>query len=161
MPDPSVPQCDCGWLDHAAEDPSVPVVFDPKLNEYQIVTSGNSEGRMPIYHCPFCGGSAPKSKREQLFAHLTTEEIQRLSELTQSVATVSDAIAKFGSPDEDIPNGYGETRPSKNGEPGRSEFFRVLRYNRLSDTAIVDVVVRAEERVTFSYGPKYIGGHDG
>src|SRR5947209_1768445 len=107
MPDPTVPQCDCGWLEQAADDPSFPVAFDTRLNEYQFVRSGETEGRGPIYHCPFCGGSAPKSKRESLFAHLSTEELLRLSELTKDLSTVSDAIAKFGPPDEYIPNGYG------------------------------------------------------
>jgi hypothetical protein len=161
MPDPTAPPCDCGWLDRAADDPSIPVAFDAEVNEYQLVTSGHSKGRMPIYHCPFCGGSAPKSKRESLFAHVTADEFCRLGELTKDVSTVSEALTKFGPPDEDIPNGYGEIAPSRNGQPGRSEFFRVMRYNGLSQTTVVDVVVRPENRVSFSYGPKYVGGHDG
>src|SRR4051812_36986078 len=103
------PQCRCGWLNTAADDPSIPLAFDAKLNEYQLVTSGQFEGRMPIYFCPFCGMSAPKSKRASLFAHVTHDELYRLGELTRDVSTVGDALAKFGPPDHDIPNGHGVT----------------------------------------------------
>jgi hypothetical protein len=154
MPDPTVPRCDCGWLEDAAGDPSIPVVFDELTGEFQIVRSGEMQGRSPIYHCPFCGGSAPESKRGELFERITPEEMYRLHQLTEGVRNVSEAIAKFGEPEEDLPNGHAETPRPRDGEPPRTQWFRTLRYSNLSSTAIVDVVVHVNDRVQFGFMPK-------
>ena len=159
MPDPTVPQCDCGVLEDAANDPSMPITFNAQLNEYYIERKGELGGELLIYHCPFCGGSAPKSKRGSLFFTVTAEEMHRLRDIAVDVKTVSDALLKFGEPDQDIPSGYGETSPKQNGGPTRTQFFRVLRYQNLSETAVVDFVVQGEEVVSFTYSPK--GKHDG
>ena len=154
MPDPSAPLCDCGVLEEAANDPSFPIMFDEQLNEYYIVRSGELSGHLLIYHCPFCGGRAPKSKREEMFHSVTAEEMHRIRDLVLGFDTVAAVIAKFGPPDEDIPSGYGETSARSAGEPRRTEFFRVLRYHGLSDTATIDFVVQPGEKVNLSYSPK-------
>ena len=160
-PDPTVPQCDCGWLENAANDPHVPVVYDRQVNEYHITRAGELGGTLMIYHCPFCGGSAPKSKRDQLFATITHEEIHRLQELVQDIKTVGQTLTRFGPPDEDLATGQGITSPEKDGEPSRTQFFRTLRYSKLSDTAEIEAVVYPEEQVQFAFVPKYIGKHEG
>ena len=78
MPDPNAPECDCRWLENAAEDPHVPITFDSKLKEYHLIRGGELGGTMLFYHCPFCGGRAPKSRRDALFLHVTHEEMLRL-----------------------------------------------------------------------------------
>ena len=153
-------QCECNWLSNAASDPSVPIEFDPRLNEYHLVTKGAGEGRMLLYFCPFCGGSAPKSARASLFAYVPSDELHRLVALTKGVTTLSETLDKFGAPDNDHPNGYGETIPSTESDPGRAQFFRLLTYERLSDVAAVHVVVRPDDRVSFSYVPKEVARHD-
>ena len=154
MPDPSAPRCDCGWLENAAAEPSFPVVFDDATGEYQIVLSSEFGGRAPIYHCPFCGGSAPESKRDELFEHISSDEMHRLNQLTDGVRNVADAIAKLGQPEEDLANGHSETPRAKEGEAPRTQWFRTLRYSNLSKTAIVDAVVRVDDRVHFVFMPK-------
>ena len=160
MPDPTVPRCDCGWLENAAADPNIPVVFDELTAEFQIVRSGQLGGHAPIYHCPFCGGSAPESKRADLFEHITAEEMYRLHQLTEGIRNVTDVLGKFGPPQEDLPNGHAETPRPREGEPPRTEWFRTLRYSNLSSTAIVDVIVRVNDRVSFGFMPK-AKGHEG
>jgi len=155
MPDPNAPPCDCGWLEDAANDPCVPIVFDHDLNEYHIVRSGELGGRAIIYHCPFCGGRAPKSARGSKFHTVTTEETMRLQQLTRDAKTVRDVIKALGPPDMDLDAGQGITTAMQRDEPPRTEYFRVLRYNGLSDTAIVDAIVYPDDRVHFSYMAKH------
>jgi hypothetical protein len=147
-------ECQCGWLDGAMRDPHVPVGFDSKVNEYYIESrSEKSEltGHMPIYYCPFCGGAPPPSLRASLFEHITAEEHMRLNELTKNLRTVPEVLATFGSPDEDIPDGFAETTPEKEGQPARTIVLRVLRYQNLSSTALVDAIVHNDDRVSFSF----------
>jgi hypothetical protein len=161
MPDQTVPPCDCKWLENAANDPHVPVVFDRDLNEYHITRGGELGGSMLIYHCPFCGGSAPKSARDELFATITHEEMHRLQELTRNIHTVPEMLAKLGTPDEDLQSGQGHTISAGDGEAPRTEFFRTLRYTQLSDSAVVDAVVYPPERVHFVFVAKHIGKDEG
>ncbi len=37
-------QCTCGALQRAAEEPSIPIVFDARLNEYHIMNIGRDKG---------------------------------------------------------------------------------------------------------------------
>ena len=61
--------CGCGWLERAAADPSVPIGFNPKVNEYYIeIKKGDIEVRMIIRFCPNCGGDAPVSTRRKSFS---------------------------------------------------------------------------------------------
>jgi hypothetical protein len=54
---------------------------------------------MMIYHCPFCGGKAPKSRRDELFHRLPHAEQRRLGELTHNLRTVQEVTAALGEPD--------------------------------------------------------------
>ena len=103
MPDPNAPECDCGWLESAADDPCVSVVFNRELNEYHLIRSGEFGGEMMIYHCPFCGGRAPQSRRNKLFAEISIEEMDRLRILTKDLKTLPDVLSTLGTPDQDIP----------------------------------------------------------
>lgn len=53
--------CTCGWLERAAAEPSSPIGFDEKANEYHLV-----HGRFYtiLRFCPFCGCKTPESRRE-------------------------------------------------------------------------------------------------
>ena len=74
--------CTCGFLERQADDPASPIVFDARLNEYHFEYPSPCAGgdcptakaEMMIYHCPFCGGAAPVSKRASLFTAFTPEE---------------------------------------------------------------------------------------
>lgn len=148
--------CDCGWLERAANDPSVPIGFDPQVNEYflRAGTPGGVEAHYVIRFCPSCGGDAPVSHRAGLFEVITPKESVRLKELTTGLRTRADVIKAWGPPDEEIPDGYGETEPERGDKPTRTVRFDVMRYNKLSTTAVVDVILHAGDRVMFSYTTK-------
>ena len=63
--------CACGYLQREADDVASPIVFDATMNEYHFEypspcangACDAAKARMVIYHCPFCGGLAPPSKR--------------------------------------------------------------------------------------------------
>jgi len=148
--------CDCGWLERAANDPSVPIGFDPQVNEYflRAGTPGGVEAHQVIRFCPWCGGDAPVSHRGALFEVITPEESVRLQGLWKGLRTREDVIKAWGLPDEELPKAYGETERGEHDKPTRTVHFDVMRYNKLSPTAVVDVILRAGEEVMFSYSTK-------
>jgi hypothetical protein len=148
--------CRCGSLERAASEPSCPVSFSESVNEYRIDDSRG--GHLAIYHCFFCGGAAPKSKRAQLFATIPREEVERLAGLANGCATLDDVIRKFGKPDDDMDEGVGSITPEKDGKPPTVMYYRTLRYSNLSETAEVDFVDYGPSRgVRTSFHGKYIG----
>src|SRR5262245_23525564 len=76
-------QCRCGYLQFAAEESGNPIVFDEVAGEYQFTyQEPGAEGPslLVLYHCPFCGGAAPQSKRANLFHVIPKGEVRRLTE---------------------------------------------------------------------------------
>lgn len=157
--------CKCGYLERAADDPNSPFVFDPELNEYNFeypspCGDGGCEGAkasLVIYHCPFCGGAAPASKRELLFAVIPAEEQRRLYSLLEGIKTLEEAIGILGPPDDDSPHGVTETYPEQKGKPPTVQSFRTLTYRQLSETAEVCITDSPTDRVHVMLWGKYIG----
>ena len=88
--------CECGYLQYYAANPYSPIAFDKKTQEFQFVymeegCAGKSV--LVIYHCPFCGGAAPESRRDQLFEAIPQAEEERLAEILGPVRTMDDAIS--------------------------------------------------------------------
>ncbi len=163
-------RCTCGFLEEQANDPASPIVFDPRLNEYHFeypspCASGNcqaAKAQMMIYHCPFCGGAAPPSKRATLFTTFTPKEQRRLYRLFDGMRTLQEVVAALGPPDEDKERGLTVRRPEKDGHAPTLRSFRTLRYTRLSETADVEVYVDpAEDKVQVMLMGKYIGSKKG
>jgi hypothetical protein len=156
-PNPDAPECRCGTLENFAQEPAVPIVFDPELNEYQIrgTDGAGRETRVMIYHCPFCGGRTPRSRRDELFMHITAAEHERLKGILQNLETLSDVLAALGPPDSDQRLGYSETATSKKGRSS-TKLYRLLTYTGLSKVADVLVTVHPTERVGFGFRGKPI-----
>lgn len=165
---PSVTEkpCTCGFLEQQADDPDSPIVFDALLNEYHFeypnpCTGGDcdaAKAQMMIYHCPFCGGAAPPSKRATLFTTFTRGEQRRLYRLFDGMRTLQEVVAALGPPDEDKERGLTIQQPEKEGQAPTLRCFRTLRYIRLSDTADVEVYAdQAEDKVQVTLMGKYIG----
>jgi len=144
--------CKCEWLERAADDPKCPVKFDAKLNEYHIVRG--PKDFLMIYYCPFCGGSAPKSKRAQLFHALTDVERQRLVDLTKDLRTVQDVSHAFGEPEIRQPVGIVITKPERDGKSETTQSYPVMIYEKISETADVRVTVYPTDRVGISFQGK-------
>jgi hypothetical protein len=154
--------CDCDWLSRAVDEPAVPIEFDVRMNEYHVIMtySDGSHGHMIVRHCPWCGGTAPKSQRGSFFAHLHDEERQRLNSLMKGIKTVDDVLLKFGEPDEDHAQGVGTLTPGNDTTPDHYEPQRLLRYTGLSEIASVDIIVYPTGNIGFSYNGKYLAGNE-
>lgn len=151
-----------GWLEDAAADPSVPIAFDAEVNEYYIeVKKGDIEARMIIKFCPNCGGDAPVSTRGDLFSVVSMEDRTRVHELARKLRTKADVLAAWGQPDEEFPNGYGTSEPDKEGRLGPTVLFDLLRYNNVLPTAIVEVIVRPDDRINLTYSARSKRTHEG
>jgi hypothetical protein len=150
-------------LDAQANHPDSPIRFDPELNEYHFIhdTSTSGEAKMMIYHCPFCGGRAPKSRRSELFHRLTHAEQRRLCELTKSMRTIQDVTAAFGEPDIKQPVGMVITKPERDGKPETTQSYPVMIYTKLSDIADVHVTIYPTDRVGISFQGKGVKKHAG
>jgi hypothetical protein len=141
--------CECNWLENAAEDPTCPIEFHAKLNEYHLVRGPKSI--LVIYYCPFCGGSAPKSRRDRLFHKLTDAERHRLVSLTKDMRTVQDVSRAFGRPDIRQPVGLVIGEPERDGKPETTQSYPVMIYTKLSKIADVRVTIYPTDKVGISF----------
>lgn len=147
--------CTCNYLQNAADDPRKPITFDAQTSEYQFVYGG---AMLVIYHCPFCGGAAPESKRSLLFAQISAAEEKRLATLMQGVDTIDDALREFGKPDFE---GVSRTRhPEQKDEAPRIQHHRDIHYHSLSDVAEIWITERPDGKIFWQLQGKYIGRHD-
>jgi hypothetical protein len=146
--------CDCGALERASKEPGHSIRWDEQMNEYYITY--RESGRMMVYYCPFCGGTTPKSQRPSMFAHVTSQEEQRISDLFRGVRTVSDVLARLGPPDEEREIASGVRHPSREDKPERGEVFRGLVYKRLSPVADIIFEVGTNDTVRGTWFQKYI-----
>ncbi len=146
--------CTCNYLQHAAEDPDVPIVFDPRGGEFEF-DSGSY--KITIYHCPFCGGAAPESKRHLLFAVIPSDEEQRLANLLAPVKRVRSALKRLGKPQRDNPAGALAKSFELDGDPPTIHHFRTLLYEHLSEVADVWIAERSDGSVHWWLQGKNIG----
>ncbi len=154
--------CTCHYLAHAADDPRSPIVFDPKLNEYNfeypsLCSDEVGNASLRIYHCPFCGGAAPPSKRALVFAVISPEEQQRLNQLLVGIKSVEDAFRVLGRADHDDPHGLTVQQPEREGAAPTRRGYRSLTYSQLSETAEVILTDYPASGLHVTFQGKYIG----
>ena len=153
--------CTCCYLQRAADDPANPIIFDELTSEYQFTyQEPGLEGRsmLVIYHCPFCGGAAPESRRDLLFAAIPTEEEQRLARLLAPVQTLQQAFDTFGPPQMD---GYAVERNLRRDDPDNpptTQRCRELCYTMLSEIADIRITEHPDGRVSWTLFGKFVGG---
>lgn len=142
--------CTCSYLQTAADDPENPIAFDARTGEFEFhYTCGTGEDAYPatlvIYHCPFCGGAAPESKRPLLFARIINEEVERLTAVLEPIKTAADALRVLGKPDYD---GLSISRRNESDDsPSTVERDRYFYFDRLSETARVWFQVMPDDKV--------------
>ena len=147
--------CECGWLQEAAADPDHPVKFDPEMNEFNIVKGKRS---IRIYYCPFCGGEAPESLRAAVFAHVSSEENQRLVLLGTGCDSLAQIIERFGQPDHDHSVGTVIGTRASDGRITQFSSYRVLIYTQLSSVADLQFHLHADGTLArHQVFAKYIG----
>ena len=144
--------CTCNHLEDAAENEEIPIRFDVETGEYQFV-SGNMT--LIIYHCPCCGGAAPKSKRRLRFMRIPALEESRLAELLREIETIDDALQELGTPDLE---GTSATRQPE--FPTRRPWIqhhRYILYHSLSNVADVWITERPDGKIHWQLQGKYKG----
>ncbi len=152
--------CTCKYLQRAAEDPRVPIIFDDRTGEYQYTYQeprSRGASTLVIYHCPFCGGAAPASKRHLLFRVIPPEEEERLIALLGRIHTIADTLKSLGKPDDDNPTGTVSKTDETEDSPPSTRFARTLTYKRLSDSADVRIEARPDGTVSCWLQGKYVG----
>ena len=149
-------ECRCGGLAQVAQDPTCPVEFDARLNEYHIThTIENGGGYSVVNFCPFCGGSAPKSLRGSLTNPVSDAEQQRLTDLTKGLRTMADVIAAFGEPDPGpLMFRHITILPEKEGMPKTTERCPIKTYSKLSEEANVHVTVYPTDKIDITFRRK-------
>jgi hypothetical protein len=152
--------CSCTYMQREAAEPSSPIQFNTEMQEYQFAHLSGG-GHSMIYHCPWCGGVAPRSQRERHFAVLTWEEIRRLEGITRNIRSPQEAVSVFGEPDEERDRGVTVQLPPTDTMPERTESYRTLTFKGLSSTADVCLVDYGVQGVKWQYSPKYIGRPEG
>jgi hypothetical protein len=70
------------------------------MNEYVLISGKQAASTTVIYYCLFCGGSLPKSRREEFFAVPSDEELVDATRLLTDVTDVSTMRLILGEPDE-------------------------------------------------------------
>jgi len=107
-----------------------------------------------MHYCPFCGGSTPRSRRDQLFHKITTAEQHRLCNLTKDIRTVQQVTAAFGEPDTYHQVGRITTTRERENGPEITKSQPVMIYRKLSDIADVHVTVYPADRVAIHFQGK-------
>lgn len=152
----TVAPCTCQYVERAAEDPQIPIAFDPPTNEHHFTFgSADAPGLLVIYHCPFCGGAAPRSKRDLLFATVPPEE-ERLIQMLRRVRTIRSALQRLGRPERDDPSGT-RSKGSEGEGPSVTAHHRMLVYERLSPVADVWIMERSDGTVHWWLQGKRLG----
>jgi hypothetical protein len=152
--------CTCGYLERAAHDPDLPVQFDVRVGEYQFwyqVPGDEMPSYLVIYHCPACGGAAPKSLRGSLFHIVPQAERSRVFALLEPIRTLSDALERLGKPDEDCAYGTVIRHHEEGNRPPVDEFCRTYRYHSLSKVAQVEITEHRDGTVSFGLSGKQKG----
>ncbi len=127
--------CTCGSLQLSAASHETPIVFSKANNIFELPyrdECGRVAGAIAIYHCPFCGGVAPKSEWE--FVTIPSDEEERLAHLLKPIDTMNEALNTFGEP--------------------YMEFCRELLFTNLSDTADVIITEQSDRKVSWELRAK-------
>lgn len=150
------PPCECGSLENWSCEPWCPIEFDERLNEYHVV--GDDGSKTMIYYCLFCGGRAPESRRDTMFAHVDATEQQRIYDLFEGIVSSEDVIARFGEADHDLPVGASTQSLGSESSPKKGMAYRTLIYEHHSDVADLRFDIASDGRVFSYWLQKYIGG---
>jgi hypothetical protein len=125
------------------------------MGEYQLTHPDG--GYSVLYHCPWCGGANPRSKRATRFATISVREAVRLQRLTAGLRTVDQAVAALGLPDVDEPHGTIIKTWKTERRASTEAAYRTLTFQQLSKVADVVLTDMGPLGVTVSWHGKYIG----
>ena len=151
--------CTCGYLQNAADDAGNPIVSDEQTGEYQFTYHErglDGPSMLILYHCPFCGGAAPKSKRSLLSATIPRAEESRLAELLAPVRSIDQALS-FIRNSLTMTVSATQRLPGGEGQAPTVEYRREIHYEDLSEVATVWITEQADGTVLCRLQGKYTG----
>jgi hypothetical protein len=102
MHDKTKEACDCGVISAMLNDPDSGLTLGED-NTFLLA------GQWLVYHCPFCGGLLPHSRKPIWYPQLTDDERARLQQLVEGITTAEEAIQRLGPPDYDAFMGVHES----------------------------------------------------
>ena len=144
--------CTCGWLERAAREPSSPIGFDERLQEYHIV---HGRAYSILRFCPRCGFKTPKSRREPSSEVVPGAEMDRLQGMVRGIRTLDDARRVLGEPDDVVEPGGSSQTPESEGDPPRVTLSGTMfRWLNVSKSADVSVQIPAPADVSVVISPK-------
>lgn len=114
-------------------------------------------GSWAVYHCHFCGGLLPDSRRPIWYPRLSQEERARLQQLVEGITTAEEAIERLGPPDFDAMMGVHESIEGRlvwNEE--LSNKCRNVEYHNLSEHANIEFYFRTDHAVECRFEVKLL-----
>ncbi len=149
--------CGCGKLEEISSEANSPIIFDAVVNEFGLQRdTPHGKAIHVIRYCLWCGGRAPVSKRDQMFAKVDYEETRRLTSMCAGINTFKDAMDRFGPPETDRADALVKIKPTADGANVYTS-HRVIIYEKLSKTANVRFTQRVGNVVSVSFVGKYVG----
>ena len=91
-----------------AVDPTFPVTFDAKFNEYTVVCGADQRGKAMMHYCFSCGGLLPESKRGTFFTEPSAVEMGEVKRIMEQVRDSKTMRAILGEPDYESPRSNDE-----------------------------------------------------
>lgn len=94
--------CECDWPRRAVTNEWFPVTYDQEMGEYQLILDSGERGKgsAVIRHCPWCGGTLPKSKRGTFFTTPSEADMADMRDTMKNISTVEQMHGLLGSPSE-------------------------------------------------------------
>lgn len=138
--------CRCRILQQCADDPTVPIRFDPDLDEFSVDCDEGRAAHMMRY-CFWCGGRLPRSRRGELFTKPSRSETRDVRNKLSNAATFSELIKTLGPPDQEF-------------ESGSENVVRQVTYTRLWTTLDLIVFERPDGSFDFGVAGKFKGSDE-
>ena len=137
--------CKCDRLDRWSKSPSIPIRFDPQLNEF-LLAFDNGRIEEIFYFCPACGGRLPESKRGELFTTPSEDEIERLHALLRGSNSIAEVVSILGAPSRRM--GPMPTSTVDKEVYGYKDIKQTLVYDHLSDTTCLVITESADGSIS-------------
>lgn len=145
--------CDCGVISAMLNDPTSGLTLGED-NTFLLA------GQWCVYHCPFCGGLLPHSRKPIWYPRLTDDERARLQQLVEGIATAEEAIRRLGPPDYDaLIDVYESINDSLVHNEELSTKCRNVEYYNLSEHANIEFYFHVDYGVEYRLEIKPISPH--
>jgi hypothetical protein len=145
--------CDCGFPERWARDPSVPIEFNPKVNEYYLVAGTKGGMHHVMHYCFWCGGRLPESKRGELFTEPAESEMAQVRAVSAEAKSAADVLRVLGEPDATF-DWVDTDDPELN---GAKKWDKCYRYSSRWKTLVVNVMEFSDGSIEWAVHGHFLG----